>query len=205
MWILQGPVAAKWSIVKDEPVKDLGNINKMLIKRLLERKYGGDELAVPTIDYLAVAPQVATYQCYSPTCQHLPCRRVRLWVCGRCLGVPLQRLWTSMMMIFLHAIPAGAAEKLLTHLITAEEVVLLANAKLDRVVSADISADVDEGKQARNVWVKLFVDLLRVCNGDAMRTFWECEEGGMQLRRGCGVGRAVWRRCVEKWRLKTIG
>ena len=55
MCILQGPVAAKWSIVKDEPVKDLlGNINKALIQRLLERKYGGDKSAVPTIDYLAV-------------------------------------------------------------------------------------------------------------------------------------------------------
>jgi hypothetical protein len=42
--ILQGPVAAtrKWSIVKDEPVKDLlGNINKALIQRLPERNYGG--------------------------------------------------------------------------------------------------------------------------------------------------------------------
>ena len=53
--ILQGPVAAKWSIVKDEPIKDLlGNINKALIQRLLERKYGGDKSAVPIIDYLAV-------------------------------------------------------------------------------------------------------------------------------------------------------
>jgi fatty acid synthase subunit beta len=54
--ILQGPVAAKWSMVKDEPVKDLlGNINKALIQRLLERKYGGDKFAVPTsIDYFAV-------------------------------------------------------------------------------------------------------------------------------------------------------
>jgi len=91
-----------------------------------------------------------------------------------------------MMMIFLHAIPTRAAEKLLTHLIIAEEVVLPANAKLDRVVSADVSADADAGKQVRNAWVKLFVDLLRVC--DAMRTFGECEEDGMQLRRGCGVG-----------------
>jgi len=42
------------------PVKDLlGNINKTLIKRLLERKYGGDESTVPTVDYLAVAPQAA--------------------------------------------------------------------------------------------------------------------------------------------------
>ena len=42
-------------MVKDEPVKDLlGNINKALIQRLLERKYGGDISIVPTIDYLAV-------------------------------------------------------------------------------------------------------------------------------------------------------
>ena len=105
------------------------------------------------------------------------------------------------MMMFLHAILTGAAQKLLTHLIIAEEVVLPANAKLDRVVSADVGADMDVGKQARTVWVKLFVDLLRVCDGDAMWMFWECEEDGMQLRRGCGVGRAVcavWRRCVEK-------
>ena len=40
--------------MKDEPVKDLlGNINKALIQRLLERKYGGDKSMVPTIDYLA--------------------------------------------------------------------------------------------------------------------------------------------------------
>ena len=42
-------------MVKDEPVKNLlGNINKTLIQRLLQRKYGGDKSAVPTIDYLAV-------------------------------------------------------------------------------------------------------------------------------------------------------
>lgn len=42
-------------MVKDEPVKDLlGNINKALIQKLLERKYGGDESTIPTIDYLAV-------------------------------------------------------------------------------------------------------------------------------------------------------
>ena len=44
-------------MVKDEPVKDLlGNINKALIQRLLERNYGasGDKSAVPAIDYLAV-------------------------------------------------------------------------------------------------------------------------------------------------------
>jgi len=41
--------------VKDEPVKDLlGNVNKDFIQRLLEREYGGDKSAVPTIDYLAV-------------------------------------------------------------------------------------------------------------------------------------------------------
>ena len=61
MCILQGPIAVKGSIVKDELVKDLlGNINKTMIKRLVEHKYGGDESAVPTVDYLAVAPQTTT-------------------------------------------------------------------------------------------------------------------------------------------------
>ena len=47
-------LAVKWLMVKDEPVKDLlGNINKALIQRLLERKYGSDMSVVPTIDYLA--------------------------------------------------------------------------------------------------------------------------------------------------------
>ncbi|KAF9007571.1 fatty acid synthase [Cyathus striatus] len=55
--ILQGPVAAKWSVKKDEPVKELlGNINSSLITRLLERKYGGDVSRVPTADYLAAKP-----------------------------------------------------------------------------------------------------------------------------------------------------
>ena len=45
-------------IVKDELVKDLlGNINKTLIKHLLECKYGGDESAVPILNYLTIAPQ----------------------------------------------------------------------------------------------------------------------------------------------------
>ncbi len=58
MCILQGPVAVKWSVVKDEPVKDLlGNINKSLIQRLLERKYNGDVSTVPVVDYLAAAPK----------------------------------------------------------------------------------------------------------------------------------------------------
>ena len=39
-------------MVKDEPVKDL--LGKALIQRLLERKYGGDKFAIPTIDCLAI-------------------------------------------------------------------------------------------------------------------------------------------------------
>jgi fatty acid synthase subunit beta len=48
--------------VNHEPVKNLlGNINKTLIRRLVERKYGSDVSAVPAIDYLAVEPKaVAT-------------------------------------------------------------------------------------------------------------------------------------------------
>lgn len=54
MCILQGPVAVKYSTVKDEPIKDLlGNITSELIQRLLEQCYGGNSTEVPTIDYLA--------------------------------------------------------------------------------------------------------------------------------------------------------
>ncbi|KAG6910835.1 hypothetical protein DXG01_007150 [Tephrocybe rancida] len=55
--ILQGPVAAKSAIVKDEPIKDLlGNINSTLIQRLLERKYNNDASTIPTVDYLGEQP-----------------------------------------------------------------------------------------------------------------------------------------------------
>ncbi|KAF9490473.1 fatty acid synthetase alpha subunit [Pleurotus eryngii] len=55
--VLQGPVAVKHAIVKDEPIKELlGGINQSLIKRLLDSKYAGDSSKVPTIDYLAPSP-----------------------------------------------------------------------------------------------------------------------------------------------------
>ncbi|KAG2076495.1 hypothetical protein BDR04DRAFT_694370 [Suillus decipiens] len=58
--ILQGPVAVKYSKVKDEPIKDLlGNITSCLVEKLLERSYGGDVSKVPTIDYLAPVPEEA--------------------------------------------------------------------------------------------------------------------------------------------------
>jgi fatty acid synthase subunit beta len=54
---LQGPVAAKWSVKKDEPIKELlGGINQGLIDRLLERSYGGDKSKIPIIDYLGSEP-----------------------------------------------------------------------------------------------------------------------------------------------------
>ena len=58
MCILQGPVAVKYSKVKDEPIKDLlGNITSQLIKQLLEHSYGGDADQIPAIDYLAPEPE----------------------------------------------------------------------------------------------------------------------------------------------------
>ena len=45
------------AIVKDEPIKEfLGNINSSLVQHLLDRKYGGDESMIPTIDYLSMSP-----------------------------------------------------------------------------------------------------------------------------------------------------
>ena len=56
--ILQGPVAVKWALKKDEPVKELlGGINDSLIQRLLELKYGGDASNVPIVGYLAPVPR----------------------------------------------------------------------------------------------------------------------------------------------------
>ncbi|KZT01368.1 fatty acid synthase [Laetiporus sulphureus 93-53] len=59
--ILQGPVAAKHSTIKDEPVKEmLDNITSMLVERLAERLYGGDLSKVPTIGYLSPEPPVVS-------------------------------------------------------------------------------------------------------------------------------------------------
>lgn len=50
-------MAVKGSVIKDQPIKELlGGINSSLIERLLERRYGGDESSIPTIDYLSHKP-----------------------------------------------------------------------------------------------------------------------------------------------------
>ncbi|TPX12031.1 uncharacterized protein E0L32_007334 [Thyridium curvatum] len=50
--ILQGPMAAKFSTVIDEPVKSiLDNIHEAHIAGLLKDKYKGDESLIPTIEY----------------------------------------------------------------------------------------------------------------------------------------------------------
>jgi len=55
--ILQGPVAVRHSIKKDEPIKEmLDNVVSGLAAKVLERYYGGDESKIPVIDYLGVRP-----------------------------------------------------------------------------------------------------------------------------------------------------
>ncbi|KAJ2724547.1 fatty acid synthase alpha subunit Lsd1 [Coemansia sp. Benny D115] len=55
--ILQGPVAVRYSTKANEPVKDiLDGIYHGQIAALLEKYYGGDESAVPTVSYLGNAP-----------------------------------------------------------------------------------------------------------------------------------------------------
>lgn len=57
MCILQGPVAVKHSVKKDEPIKELlGNVVSGLAQKLLDRVYGGDASKVPTVDYLGPKP-----------------------------------------------------------------------------------------------------------------------------------------------------
>ncbi|KAI0033531.1 fatty acid synthase [Vararia minispora EC-137] len=53
--ILQGPVAAKWALKKDEPIKDmLDGVVDALVKNLLDQSYGGDLSKVPVVDYLGL-------------------------------------------------------------------------------------------------------------------------------------------------------
>jgi enoyl reductase-like protein len=55
--ILQGPVAVRHSIKKDEPIKEmLDNVVSGLMVKVLERYCGGDESKIPAIDYLGVKP-----------------------------------------------------------------------------------------------------------------------------------------------------
>jgi len=55
--ILQGPVAVRHSIKKDEPIKEmLDNVVSGLAARVLERYYDGDESKIPVVDYLGVKP-----------------------------------------------------------------------------------------------------------------------------------------------------
>ncbi|KAH8911498.1 beta subunit of fatty acid synthase [Coniochaeta sp. PMI_546] len=50
--ILHGPVAAKFSTVADEPIKDiLDNIHNAHIAGLLKDVYGGKESSIPTVEY----------------------------------------------------------------------------------------------------------------------------------------------------------
>lgn len=57
MAILQGPVAVRHSIKKDEPIKEmLDNVVSGLVAKVLERYYGGDESKIPVIDYLGAKP-----------------------------------------------------------------------------------------------------------------------------------------------------
>jgi fatty acid synthase subunit alpha, fungi type len=55
--ILQGPVAVRHSIKKDEPIQEiLDTVVSGLTAKVLERYYGGDESKIPAIDYLSVKP-----------------------------------------------------------------------------------------------------------------------------------------------------
>lgn len=61
MAILQGPVAVRHSIKKDEPIKEmLDNVVSGLAAKVLERYYGGEEGEIPVIDYLGVKPALVS-------------------------------------------------------------------------------------------------------------------------------------------------
>ncbi|KAJ1722237.1 fatty acid synthase alpha subunit Lsd1, partial [Coemansia biformis] len=58
--IQQGPVAARYSTVANEPVKDiLDGIYHSHIAALVERQHGGDESSIPVIEYVGPEPAPA--------------------------------------------------------------------------------------------------------------------------------------------------
>jgi fatty acid synthase subunit alpha, fungi type len=59
--ILQGPVAVRHSIKKDEPIKEmLDKVVSGLVAKVLERFYDGDESKIPVLDYLGVKPSLVS-------------------------------------------------------------------------------------------------------------------------------------------------
>ena len=99
--ILQGLVAARHSIVKDEPIKDLlGNITSLLTKKLLDRLCGGDEskasrICAPRVSSRRTPPLPATHsgniQPWPPLQTFFPSRLLSIsssTVVSRC-SVPL--------------------------------------------------------------------------------------------------------------------
>ncbi|KAF8577776.1 fatty acid synthase [Ramaria rubella] len=55
--VLQGPVAAKHALKKDEPIKELlGNVEATLIDKVLAKFYGGDDSKLPCVDFIGGLP-----------------------------------------------------------------------------------------------------------------------------------------------------
>ncbi|KAF8968986.1 hypothetical protein BDZ97DRAFT_1797269 [Flammula alnicola] len=116
----------------------------------------------------------------------------------------VRRMWLTMQTIFPHATLRECAELLLSSLTKSEDLLVPEKAKL----GATATADEDDGEQARTAWVSMCIDVLSVCDADAVKAFWVCEDDAGEARspRRRGVAwskeytNAVWKTSVQKWK-----
>jgi len=109
------------------------------------------------------------------------------------------RMWSKMKTIFPHEALGEAAEMFLA--------CLMRNGM--SLLPKDAREALDEAEEkVRNTWVTLSVDVLGICDVDAMRVFWGCEEGASVKKIDGTWGwdwtneftNAVWRTSVDKWK-----
>lgn len=127
-------------------------------------------------------------------------------ICGmtNCLNSELRlrivgRMWSEMKTVFPHEALTEAAEMFLSCLMRNEKSLLAKDARLA----------LDEAEErVRNCWVTLCVDVLGICDADAMKVFWGCEDGASVKKVDGTWGwdwtdeftNAVWKTSVDKWK-----
>ncbi|KAJ3509179.1 hypothetical protein NLJ89_g5360 [Agrocybe chaxingu] len=118
----------------------------------------------------------------------------------------VESLWTAMRRIIPLSSLREAGETLLACIMRNDDSLLADNARLSG--SAATEADEEGGQRARNAWVTLCVDIITVCDLEAVRVFWACEEDApVRSQRGTWgwnwtkeFTNAVWKTFVQWWK-----
>ncbi|CAA7269092.1 unnamed protein product [Cyclocybe aegerita] len=118
----------------------------------------------------------------------------------------VESLWTAMRKIFPLSSLREAGETLLACIMRNDHSLLADNARLSGSTAPE--ADEEGGERARNAWVALCVDIITVCDPEAVRVFWACEEDAPVTSQKGTWGwnwtkeftNAVWKTFVQRWK-----